>query len=66
MKGQVVAKVYSENPEMRNLEREIAYLRDMLKMRGGNMPSDIELRERYKALQQENQRLKDAVDQDLV
>jgi hypothetical protein len=38
----------------------------MLKMRGGNMPTDIELRERYKALQLENQRLKEAVDQDLI
>lgn len=30
------------------------------------MPTDIELRERYKALQLENQRLKEAVDQDLI
>lgn len=41
VKGEVVAKIYSENPDMRNLEREISYLRDMLKMRGGNLPTDM-------------------------
>jgi hypothetical protein len=58
VKGEVVARVYSDNPEMRTLEREINYLRDMLKMKGGHLPTDIELREKYKNLQQENEKLK--------
>jgi hypothetical protein len=62
----VVAKTYSDNPEMRNLEREINYLRDMLKMRGGKLPTDIELREKYKQLQHENDKLKEMVDQNML
>jgi predicted nuclease with TOPRIM domain len=38
----------------------------MLKMRGGVVPTDIEMRDRFKQLQQENQRLKEMVDQGLV
>ena len=51
---------------MRNLEREISYLRDMLKMRGGQMPTDVEIRNKYKMLQRENNKLKELVDMDLL
>jgi hypothetical protein len=51
---------------MRNLEREISYLRDMLKMRGGQMPTDVEIRNKYKMLQEENNKLKELVDMDLL
>lgn len=38
----------------------------MLKMRGGHLPTDIELREKYKHLQAENEKLKEIVDQGLM
>lgn len=33
MKTSVVNKMFTDNPEMRNLEKEIAYLKDVLKMK---------------------------------
>jgi hypothetical protein len=38
----------------------------MLKMRGAQFPTDIELRDRLKQLQNENQKLKEMVDQGIV
>ena len=35
-------------------------------MRGGNLPSDIELRNKYKALQDENSKLKEMMDLDML
>jgi hypothetical protein len=35
----------------------------MLKMRGGQLPNDMELRDKYKMLQMENDKLKELVDQ---
>lgn len=61
VKGEVIARVYSDNPEMRNLEREVSYLRDMLKMKGGHVPTDMDLREKFKCLQQENSKLREMV-----
>ena len=66
IKGEVVAKIFSDNPEMRNLQRQISYLRDMLKMRGGNLPSDLQLRNKYKVLQNENEKLKEMIDIDML
>lgn len=33
IKTSVMTKIYNENPEMRNLEKEIAYLKDILKLK---------------------------------
>jgi hypothetical protein len=38
----------------------------MLKMKGGHLPTDIELREKYKSLQVENEKLKEIVDRGLM
>jgi len=57
----------SDNPEMNKLEKEIAYLKDILKIkRNGAAVIDVDLNEKFKRLQQENHRLKELVDEELV
>lgn len=67
IKTEVVSKTFSDNPEMRNLEREISYLKDILKFKrtGANI-IDLDLNDRLKRLQTENDKLKEMIDRDLV
>jgi hypothetical protein len=52
---------------MNKLEKEISYLKDVLKMkRNGTSVIDVDLNDKYKRLQQENSRLKELVDEELV
>lgn len=52
---------------MGKLEKEISYLKDVLKMkRNGTSVIDVDLNDKYKRLQQENNRLKELVDEELV
>lgn len=66
IKTQVINKVFHENPEMRNLEKEIAYLKDILKMKRTGVELDVNMAEKVKKLQTENRKLKEMVDRDLV
>lgn len=48
---------------MTKLEKEISYLKDILKIkRNGTSVIDSDLNEKYKRLQQENMKLKEMVD----
>lgn len=66
IKTSITNKVLHENPEMRNLEREIAYLKDILKMKRTGVEIDVDITDKFKRLQNENQKLKEMVDKDLV
>ena len=66
IKTSITNKVLHENPEMRNLEREIAYLKDILKMKRTGVEIDVDITDKFKRLQSENQKLKEMVDKDLV
>lgn len=68
IRTEVISKLQmSDNPEMNKLEKEIAYLKDILKIkRNGAAVIDVDLNEKFKRLQQENHRLKELVDEELV
>lgn len=67
IKTEIVSKTFSDNPEMRNLEREINYLKDVLKFkRNGANHVDLDINEKLKKLQVENEKLKEMVDKDLI
>lgn len=51
---------------MRNLEKEIAYLKDVLKMKRTGVEVDVDMTDKMKKLQSENLKLKEMVNQELV
>ena len=59
-------KVFNENPDMRNLEKEIAYLKDILKMKRTGVEVDVNLNDKMKKLKAENSKLKEMIDKELV
>lgn len=66
MKTSIVNKIFNDNPEMRNLEKEIAYLKDVLKMKRTGVEVDVDMTDKMKKLQSENLKLKEMVNQELV
>lgn len=51
VKTEIVNRVYNENSDMRNLEKEIAYLKDLLKLKRNGIPIDIDNTEKMRRLQ---------------
>lgn len=66
VKTSVVAHRFSNNNDMLALEKEIVYLKDVLKLKrnGVNVPSEINAKLRH--LQLENEKLKELIDEDIV
>lgn len=51
---------------MRNLEKEIAYLKDVLKMKRNGVQIDPNMADRVHKLQSENNKLKEMINHDLI
>ena len=51
---------------MRNLEKEVAYLKDLLKLKRNGIAVDVDASDKLKRLQSENDKLRQLVDRDLV